>query len=238
MNKTTLLLIITILLTAVSSSCAQSRVAKDQFEVDNFTSIKSSVVANINISQSSQTTVVAEGDENLLDILEVRMDNNRLILTMEERQAKRFNKKASKLTITISTPTLTHIDSEGVGNIQFVGTFDTPELIINSEGVGNIRADNLQAGFVKAESEGVGNITLIGKADEVEINSEGVGNIDVSELISLRAKVESEGVGNVRCHATEFLKAKSEGIGNITYYGNPKQTDLSKEGIGKIKAGK
>lgn len=117
---------------------------------------------------------------------------------MDERQLKRINKRANKLTISISTPTLNYIDSEGVGNFVIEGTFETPELSINSSGVGNLTAENLNAGYI---------------------------NID------------SEGVGNVSCFATEYLKASSNGIGNITYYGKPKETDLSKNGIGKVRSG-
>lgn len=238
MNISSALFISAMLLTAVSSSCAQSRITKDQFEVSNFTAIESSIVGNINISQSPRTGVIAEGDEDLLDILEVRMENNTLVLNMSERNIKRFNNRKEKLDITITTPTLTYVNMEGVGNLNIEGVFETPELIIDSEGVGNMKALNINAGFVKIESEGVGNITVAGRSDEVEITSEGVGNIDAGDLVSLSTIAVSEGIGNVSCHATGYLRAVSEGIGNITYYGNPKQTDLSKNGIGKIRAGR
>jgi len=83
----------------------------------------------------------------------------------------------------------------------------------------------------------VGNITLGGTADNVDISSEGVGNVHADGLKAKRAVVSSEGVGNVSCHATEYLKVSSQGIGNVHYLGNPKEKDLSKDGIGKIKAG-
>ena len=65
------------LLLAVSSSCAQTRRATDQFEVSNFTAIESSVVANIHIRQSSNTSVTAEGSEEMLNALDVRMENGK-----------------------------------------------------------------------------------------------------------------------------------------------------------------
>src|SRR5699024_5546354 len=137
-----------------SISCAQTRQSKDEFEVSNFTAIKSSVVANIEVRQASQTSVTAEGAEALLDMLEVKMDNETLVLEMEDRLMKRIRNSSNKLTIYVTTPNLMHIDSEGVGNIVIKGNFDTPELIINSEGVGNISAEYLNAGRVKIDSEG------------------------------------------------------------------------------------
>ena len=56
-------------------------------------------------------------------------------------------------------------------------------------------------------------------------------------MITPNSVVISEGVGNVSCYASKYLKIDSEGIGNVTYYGKPKDTNLNKDGIGKIKSG-
>lgn len=231
------LTLIAVLFTACISVGAQSRQAADQFEVSEFTAIESSVIANIHIKQSPTVSVTAEGSEELLNILDVRMDNDKLILTMEDRHLKKNNKHSDKLLISISTPTLTRIDFDGVGNIEIEGTFSTPELTIDSEGVGNLTADRLDVGSIYISSQGVGNTTLGGKADKVEIQSEGVGNVNTAELTARSAVVTSQGVGNVSCYASEHLKVRSEGIGSVRYYGNPADKELNKEGLGKIKAG-
>ncbi len=237
MKTTITFTLIALLFTSCIATNGQSRHATDQFDVTPFTAIESSVVANIEIRQSSNTSVTAEGSERLLDILEVRMDNGKLVLDMEDRHLKKLKGNADKLIISITTPTLSEIDFEGVGNIEIHGTFSMPELIIDSEGVGNFKANNLDVEFIRISSEGVGNTTLGGKADRVEISSEGVGNVNASKLVSRSTTVSSEGVGNVSCHASEYLKIRSDGIGGVTYYGNPAETDFFKNGIGKIKAG-
>ncbi len=226
-----------LLLAISSSSCAQSRIAKDAFEVSNFNAIEASVAANIRITQSANTSVTAEGSEEMLDRLEVRMEGNRLLLGMEERFWKRLRKNAHKLTIRIATPILTEIDFEGVGNITIEGTFNTPQLAIKCEGVGNLTAHNLESEQVKISSEGVGNTTVGGKAGKVEIDSEGVGNVDAAKLIAREAIVSSQGVGNVSCYASDFLSIRSQGVGSVHYYGKPAKTDLIKDGIGKIRPG-
>jgi hypothetical protein len=237
MKSLATLTLILALLTACGSTNGQSRQATDQFDVTEFTAIESSVVGNVYIRQSSTVSVTAEGSEKLLNILEVRMDGDKLILTMDEQNRKKFRGNFEKLIISIATPTLTRFDSYGVGNIEIDGDFTTPELTIDSEGVGNFKAERLNAGLIHISSKGVGNITLNGKADEVAIKSEGVGNVNTSGLEARSATVNSQGVGNVRCHASEHLKVRSEGIGNVTYYGNPADKNFSKEGLGRIKAG-
>lgn len=237
MKTTTFFAILIVLFTASSTSCAQTRIANDKFEVDDFTAIEASVVGNIEITQSNTTSVTAEGSEELLDQLDVQMNDGKLILKMEESLWKRFKRNSNKLTIHIFTPTLTRVEFEGVGNIRILESFTTPELVISSTGVGNFTALGLNCDFVKIDSEGVGNTILGGKTDRLEIDSEGVGNVEADKLIARETIVSSEGVGNVSCYASEYLKAKSQGIGNVKYYGKPKETDLSKDGIGKIRAG-
>lgn len=237
MKTTPFLTLMIVLFTASIVSCAPTRNTKDKFEVDDFTTIEASMVGNIEITQSNTTSVTAEGSEEMLDLLDVSLNDGKLILEMEERYRKRFKKNSNKLTIHISTPTLSKVHFEGVGNIRINETFTTPELVIISTGVGNFTALGLKSDFVKVDSEGVGNTLLGGKADRLEIDSEGVGNVEADQLIARETIVSSEGVGNVSCFASEYLKVRSQGIGNVKYYGKPKETDLSKDGIGKIKAG-
>ncbi|MDR0422395.1 MAG: DUF2807 domain-containing protein [Proteiniphilum sp.] len=237
MKTLTALTLILTLLISCGSTNGQSRQATDRFEVTEFTVIQSSVVGNIHIRQSPTVSVTAEGSEKLLNILEVRMDGDKLILTMDQHDRNKIRGKFEKLTISVTTPTLTRLDTEGVENIEIEGAFTTPELTVESEGVGNFRADRLDADFIRISSQGVGNITLGGRSDRLEIKSEGVGNVNTSELEARSVTIRSQGVGNVRCHASEYLNVRSEGIGNVTYYGNPTDKNLSKEGMGRIKAG-
>ena len=231
------ILILALLIISTNIACAQSKQTRDEFEVSNFTAIKSNIVGNIEIKQSSQTSVVAEGDEEILDLLEVKIENGTLVFKLSERGFKLFKNKKNMLTIFVNTPMLTKLESDGVGNIAVKGNFETPELTVISEGVGNIYADNMNIGSLKIDSEGVGNISFSGKAKSVEVKSEGVGNINTQNLITANATVKSEGVGNVSCFSSDYMKVDSEGVGNVTYYGNPKTTNLNKKGIGKIKPG-
>lgn len=236
MRNLSIILLVTLIFTT-NIACAHTRQAKDQFEVSNFTAIESSAVANIEIRQATETSVIAEGDDDLLDLLNVRVDKQTLVIEMNNKRKKLFRNRSNKLTIFISTPNLTKIESEGVGNIAIEGSFETPKLIINSDGVGNIKAEHLYARTVEIESDGVGNIKVGGNAENVYIKSDDIGNTDARNLVSQNTHVESDGIGNVSCYASEYLKIESDGVGNITYYGKPKQTNINKDGVGKIRDG-
>ena len=247
MKNLLLQMVIISMLITTQSACAQTNkneknnTKMEQIErnysVSDFNSIETEIVGNIEILQSSRTTLSANGDKDLIDLLSVKVEDNKLKLSMEgKNKYKKWNNRRPRLTIYISTPQLSEIKSEGVGNIKLMEKFEINELKIDSEGVGNISAQHLTADFLKIKSEGVGNISMKGTVNNLEINTEGVGNINTEELKAKHARVISEGVGNVSCHASESVEIESDGIGNVTYYGNPQTKKIEKNGLGKVRA--
>lgn len=242
--KSTLLVAFMALFSAYS--CAQSsktteknRVLSRTFQVSNFTAINSETVGNIQITQSPNHSLRAEGDAILVENLEASVKNGKLILkTKDERLFKKRRNRNSKLTIYISMPQLQLVERDGVGNILIKGIMNAPSITISNEGVGNIEAENLISNSVKITSEGVGNIKLAGKCETLSIESEGVGNVRTERLLAKKATVQCEGVGNVHFYASEAMKIEAEGIGNVVYYGNPPIKNIDKEGLGKVKAAK
>ena len=224
----------------IETSCmlnAQQRVTSKTFHVSAFDAIESNSVANIHFFQGPSTSVRAEGNKELIDRLNVNVKNEKLIIEMSKSGFKNNNLKNKKLDIYISSPTLNLIEMEGVGNFLFEKAFHSPKLEIISDGVGNLKADNINCEQMFIRSHGVGNIQLAGKAVDVTILSDGVGNIKAEKLVAQHASVNSSGVGNVIFNCSESMDVELSGVGNAIYYGNPKVKNISKDGVGKIKPG-
>ena len=211
---------------------------RKEFTLSIFHAIETEIIGNIEIMQASSISVVAEGDDDLVENLIIKVEDQ--TLKVEFKDGKKYQqwkgRRSPKLTIFVAMPELTKIESEGVGNISMKGEITVDELTIQSEGVGNITAENLTANHIDVTSEGVGNTVLKGTTQSATLRSEGVGNIRAEKLQAQHVKVRSEGVGNVSCYATESADIRSDGIGNVSYYGNPKDTKLNKNGLGKIRA--
>lgn len=242
--KTKLILFATILAMAISQNACTQTARKETgatitrtYDVSSFNTIQANSIGNIVFTQSPATSVVAEGSEKLIELLQVSTENNTLVISMKEKNVKGFNRKNSKLEIRISSPHIAALNNTGVGNITFNGKIETPELSIASQGVGNLTAMDLNCQRIVIESEGVGNISLGGKTDFLRISSQGVGNTKAEELMAKTAVVASEGVGNVRFYASDSITVNSDGIGNVVYYGNPQEKQISKNGIGRVKKG-
>lgn len=196
-------------------------------------------MGNIIFTQSNRTSVSAEGEEDLINNLIVKVENNTLKLSKKKDLKRIFgNRKSRKLTIKVSSPNLTKIESDGVGNISLNGVVKTDRLHIESDGVGNISASQLECRQLTIDSDGVGNTKLKGKGQFAEYKSDGVGNIEAQEFIAEDVVVRSSGVGSIKCHASKNIELFGTGVGSITYYGKPNIKALDKSGVGSIKAGK
>lgn len=224
----------------IATSCAlnaQQRITSKTFNVSTFEAIESNSVANIHFFQGPSTSLRAEGYKDLIDRLNVNVKNGKLIIEMPKNTFKNNNLKNKKLDIYISSPTLNLIEMKGVGNFLFEKAFHSPKLEIVSEGVGNLKADNLNCGQIFIRSHGVGNIELAGKANDMIISSDGVGNIKAEKLVAQHVNLNSSGVGNVAFNCSESMDVELRGVGNAIYYGNPKEKNIIKDGVGKIKPG-
>lgn len=216
---------------------AQNRISSETYRVSSFNAIVSNSVGNIHFSQGSSTSVRAEGNQETIDNLRISVKDGKLVIDMAKRPFKRFNLGRKKLDIYISSPTLSVLQMNGVGNVTLEGNINTPQLEIISDGVGNLKAEELSCENITIDSEGVGNITLAGKTNSLSISSDGVGNVHAEELIAKNATVTSDGIGNVSFYASESMDVSSDGVGNVTYYGNPKNKNITKDGVGKLKPG-
>ena len=205
------------------------------FNVGSFSAIETDIVGNILFTQSDDTSVTAEGNEDLVNRLIVTVKEDELKLRMRSNLRMKFRNKRAKLTIKVSSPNLYKIDSDGVGNITLEGVVKTESLHIDSDGVGNIRVSQLECDQLTVESEGVGNIHLKGKGRLAEYESNGVGNVDAHAFIAEEVIVHSSGVGNIKCYASKNIELYGSGVGGIVYYGEPNIKALNKSGVGSIK---
>ena len=232
------ILLSSLLLVVIATSCTYAQkqtITNKTYPIKSFTSVESDIVGNITYTQSNNVSVRAEGDKELIDKLRISEKNDVLKIEYTE---KMNTKNKQKLSIYISSPTISEIDTEGVGNWVMKGKVKTNNLAIEFDGVGNFEALELQSNNIKVDYEGVGNLTLGGTTDFVEIKSEGVGSINSQDLLAKKAVIRSSGVGSVKCYASESVDLINSGVGSITYYGNPTTKNMNNSGIGKIKAGK
>jgi phage shock protein PspC (stress-responsive transcriptional regulator) len=207
---------------------------KDYFFSEPVKSIRTknlSVQLQIEQTDSIEGSMTLIGDENLIDKIEHRIDNNQLYLSTGQY---RFRSIGNPLVIRVRTAELKKITSNSTGNIYIPNAFKADDFKIKLNDAGKFQADSLDVQSLVVDSEGVGSVILTGIARKADFKLDGVGSINALELVSDTVYANVGGVGSIKCNPKDYLKGKVTGVGNLTYKEEPRVKNTVTSGIGKI----
>ena len=156
-------------------------------------------------------SMIIVGDDNIVPLIITKVKDDVLYISSEQEFETRAE---SVLTI-------------------HVQTLDT----LSFQGVGEIMVDKLDNKVFYCDFSGVGSCTLTGKVKNFTMNMNGVGSINAKELIANIVDANVNGIGSAVVNASDSLHAAVNGIGTLTYYGNPKKTDIGNSFLGGITKG-
>lgn len=242
-----ILVIITIVLVNMSlSSCVHFQffgivgsgpIVTRNFDLSNFDQIESQTVIDVEVAQGDSFRVVAEGHENIMDYLELRVINHKLTVDLMHGSYNHFEMKIyvtmpvlNKLSVQSTgnaylneftgLESLTIIDNS-TGNIVCDGTFEIQNnLEIKSRSTGNIRL-GVNCDEIEASVSSTGNITLNGSCNYQDVYLSCTGNYNAFDLSSKECNVETNGTGDARITVSDVLNATIRSVGSIYYKGNP-----------------
>lgn len=232
-------LLLTFLLVA-TSFFAQNREKKrdnditERYNLRDFTAIDADLGADIYIGQADTFSVVVEGPEQGIDRIKVRVKDGKLLITKQYNW--QFWNEFEKVRVYITAPLLDEVAFSGAGNIVFQGKWTAEKLDILLEGAHNISAKDVDINALKVQLDGVGSLTMGGKAQKARLMLNGTGNIDAYDLMIQNARCTLNGVGRLECYVTDELNADVSGMGSVLYRGEPKNVRSSVSGLGKVKA--
>jgi len=163
---------------------------------DPFTEIKSSIFADILVTQGAQEDILLEGQQNILDQINTEVVNGELQLELD-----RCINIAQTVRVHITIPDIESLELAGVGDVVAQNDFDLTDLYIGLTGVGNFR--------------------IQGTSTFLDIDLIGVGDVDAFDLISDICQVRVSGVGDVEVTVNDELEVTISGVGDVYYKGNP-----------------
>lgn len=223
MNKTIIaflnLKLILILLIGVTllASCnkevirGSGPIGQKNFSINGFNAVETHYDIKAIVSYGSSTSVVASGYENLLNILDFRLENGVLKLKYNDT----YNTiRRGNIVVNITMPNIERITTNGSGDCEIRNMRSFSNLELGIYGSGNIALSNSVYPSAKFGIYGSGHIYANG--------------LDVNQ-----AEVNIHGSGNVTVLVRERLKASIFGSGNIYYFGNP-QIEFSRNGSGRL----
>ena len=203
------------------------------YEVSNFNEISISVYSTVELKQGS-TSLKIEGDEELIEKLEVKVSGSELIIKRKNGWGN-YNSN-DRLKIYVQTPKVNEINMSGSVKLNAPNSIETDKLDIDISGSGQCDFNNLTAKEVDLDISGSGNMTVSGaqKVDRFSLSVSGSGKLHAANLPVDHFNASISGSGRAEIHCTGLLEASIAGSGKIMYKGQPR-FDTSVSGSGKIK---
>ncbi len=185
-------------------------VKSESRKVGGFSSISFKSVGKVKVQQTGKESLTIRAEDNILPLLESRVADKVLYLTTVNDGNFRPTKP-----------------------IEFVVEVKSLESL-NTDGVGSIEAQGIQGKRLAVAMDGVGEVTIAGSADALDLSLSGVGSYQGEKFKTKQATVRNSGVGIAVVNVSEQLDADLSGVGSIEYVGSP-QVRKSGRGLGTVK---
>lgn len=205
------------------------QVVSETREVGAFRGIEFSGLGNVTVSLGSEPSLVVSAPENLLSLLQTRVDDDTLKIGVTRRA--RFS-GGHAVSYRVVTPRLERISLSGSGDVR-AETMAGDELEIELSGSGDLYVGDLRAEDLEVDMSGEGDVQLSGETTEQTVSLSGVGDYRACALASETAEVEVSGVGDALVWATRTLDAEVSGVGSVRYRGEP-EVDTDVSGVGSV----
>ncbi len=205
---------------------------KETREVGSFSGIESRGSMNVVISYGNSNQITVEADDNLLPLIETKVDGKNLVIKSKDKTG--FSTK-NKITIAVQMKAIDKLSVSGSGNINGNGNFDGSNSQMSVSGSGNIKLGFLSFDKLSTSISGSGNIKLTdGKINSVDASISGSGQMDAVDVPCNNVIAHISGSGGMKITANNSIEARISGSGSIHYKGNATNVIAKTSGSGKV----
>jgi len=205
-----------------------------QIDIDNYEKVILNIPAEVFYQQFSDSTPYLQihTDENIFNALNVRVQNNQLIIEAKKDSII----KPSQLTIYTCSHNIDQVTVTGSGAFRLKGEVNAKDFDLNIYGSGSFLADSLLCVNMNARITGSGNTQLTGASINSSFKITGSGSIHAFNCLVQNLDCAITGSGNIEALVTKKLNVNITGSGNLSYRGVPESIEQIVTGSGKIKS--
>jgi len=210
------------------------QLVNQQIDISDYESVILKIPAEVFYQQYSDSAPYLQihTDENIFKALDVRVENNKLIIEAKKDSVL----KPSKLTIYTCSHNIGQVTVTGSGEIRLKGEVNAKNFDLSIYGSGNFLADSLVCEKMKAQISGSGNTQLTGASANSSFKITGSGNIHAFDFLVQDLDCGISGSGNVEALVTKKLNIHISGSGNLSYRGDPESIEKKITGSGKVES--
>ncbi len=195
--------------TLVSSGVQGSGISSTEArEIGDFSSIEIRGSGTLKISFADKPAVTVTADDNILPLLDTRIEGDRLILQPSESISPK-----TELVYEVTATALSKIGAAGAVGVELSG----------------FSGDSLELDLA-----GACRITGSGTAASLNLKAAGATHSDLAALIVENADVSLTGAGSATVHATKSFHGSAAGAASITCSGSPADVKKTTAGVATV----
>ncbi len=200
--------------------------------VGSFDEIDVSGGIEVRLKVNGTHSVQVEGDDNLVGLIEVSVNNNELKIKQQDNTS--ISSK-ERLIVYVTAPSIKKFDLSGatkiIGEGQFVAT---NQMDIDLSGASQIEV-SVKAPVVNVQASGASTATVAGETRNLNVDGDGASKIKAYELLAENTTVDLSGASHAEVHASVSIKADASGASHVKYKGGATDVKQEASGAGSVK---
>lgn len=212
-----------------SGKVGNGNVVSEERDADeSFTKIKASEGLDVYITQSQETSIEVEADDNIISLIATDIDNGILTIHAKESIGRAKSKK-----IYVHLPEIDKIISTSGADVYSTNALVSDTIDVKCTSGADIKIE-VKAEAVKCYTSSGADIKISGTATSLEAKASSGSDIHAKNLEVKTCNASVSSGADIIVNTTEKLIAKSSSGGDIHYYGNPESVTKNKSSSGGV----
>ncbi len=185
-------------------------------QVSTFTKVAFRVPGKLLLKQGNEQKVEIEGDKDVLEKIETKVEGNKLSIGTENRWNNWNWGSEDRITVYITMKDIEGLSVSGSGDLVGQGKITAGNLSLAVSGSGSLEIEADATGDLRADVSGSGDLSFKGKGKSLDSNISGSGKVVIAAAISGTADVSVSGSGKMEASGTaNEIKTTISGSGKV-----------------------
>lgn len=226
MYKTLSVIIMMLLGVGLSSPIS----AKEDRDLDNFSSISVATGIEVTLIQGSETKAIVETKNITEDEVITKVENGNLKIKFKSH----FNLgKQRKAYVTVYFKDMDEIEASSGSTIKNMDKLEFDKLEIEASSGASIRL-NFEASKIDVNASSGASIVLDGSGDRLKVSASSGASIKADSLEINEVDATGSSGASISVWAEDYIAASASSGASIRYKGDPKKTNIEKTYSGSI----
>lgn len=189
-------------------------------------SIGSGIEAKVTLGD--RPSLLLEGDENLLPLLEVKLEGGRLTLG-----STKSLRPSQTIRATLVTPRLDAVDASGGSQVEAPATA-SPRFTLGASGGSKVTIAGVDSADLVVDGSGGSTLKVTGRANRLTVEASGGSKVLAATLPTTDATVDASGGSRVELSVTHEVKGEASGGSTLALKGAPQIRNIERSGGSRV----